>query len=346
MKVALYNGKIVRAARCHFEGPFVCPECGKSLRLIKSHRKHAYFAHIHDGDNQCHGETALHQQGKHQMMTWAKLHGWHPKMEVFLPNVNQRPDLLIEVDQKPFVLEYQCSPLDLKRLIERNQGYRSLHLPYCWFLGPRYRRHLHPSKIAQFTQWHQGQPVLPFWDLENGRPDFNPNYLQVPFVRHINANKRIKYIFQTIEMQKMIVAGTAKQWHLVHDQCYRQHHLMSACPLVAHPTRPQWPVVKGGELNWRIRCLLLFDLLPLGQAAPVACWKNIFAKRAHWLPTPCLSVDNTLDLRSRIIDQLIQDLVDEQVLQSDGQMLVFAEAPKWFIDADRKIQYLKTTPLL
>lgn len=346
MKVALCNGKIVRAAGCRLDGPFICPECGQALSLMHGKRKHAYFVHTHDGDSHCHGETKLHQQGKSQMMKWAKAHGWHPQMEVFLPNVKQRPDLLIQVDQKPFVLEYQCSPLGLERLIERNHGYRSLHLPYCWFLGPRYRCRLHDSKVAQFTQWHQGQPVLPFWDLDNSRPEFQFNYLRVPFVQNINANKRIKYIRQTLALQEMMVMRTDKRWRSVHDQCYLQHHLMSACPLVAHPTKPQWPVVQGGELNWRIRCLLLFDLIPLGQAAPVVCWKNIFAKRAHWLPTPCLSVDNTLDLRSRIIDQLIQDLIDEKILQSDGEMLVFAEAPKWFIDADRKLKYIKTTPFL
>lgn len=345
MKVALYKGKLVRATDCQFKGPFTCPQCGKALILMYGERKRPFFAHKVECPSHCHGETSTHQRGKKQMVKWAQYHGWNPQMEVFLPSIQQRPDVMIQVDSKPFVLEYQCSPLDLFRLIERNQGYRRLRLPYCWFLGPRYHKHLHASKIAQFTQWHQGQPVIPFWDLQSGHPDFRNDYLCVPFVRQIHASKRTKYLRQTMALQQMMMRGTEHEWRITHDLCYHKHHLLSACPLVSHPTEPQWPVLSGGELNWRIRCLLVLDIIPLGTASSVGTWKNLFAKQAHWLPTPCLSVDNTLDLRSRVIDQFIVDLIRAHVLHNNGQSLVYASNPEWFEDGDRKMQYIKTTPL-
>lgn len=342
MKVAFYHGQLVQASRCRLTGPFICPDCGKAVNLVHGPRKRAYFAHRREADCYSHGETDLHQLGKEQMCSWSSRMGWEPQMEVFLPNVRQRPDLMIQIDGEKFVLEYQCSPLGIKRLIERNQGYRHLRLPFCWFLGPRYQKHLHKSKIAQFTQWHQGQPTLPFWDLRQGQPIFKTDYQRIPFIRAVSAIPWTVFIQQTLALQRLMIVNDY-QWRKLNQLCYLHHHLLSACPLVAHPTKAQWPIIAGGEFQWRLKCMLLFDRLQLGATATAGQWKKLFAQQAIWLPTPCLSVTHTLALRSRPIDQLIADLVAAKILQKNGSTLVYVKAPSWFVDGDRKLKYLMTS---
>ena len=115
------------------------------------------------------GETALHQRGKQQLAAWAHSRGWQPRLEVYLPAIQQRADLLVTIRGRQVALEFQCSGLSCQRLAARNAGYRQLGIHPVWLLGPAYRRSLRAAKRAQFTQLRGGRPVLLYWQVETGR---------------------------------------------------------------------------------------------------------------------------------------------------------------------------------
>lgn len=343
MKLALFNGQLVQAANCHHLGPFFCPQCGHRLVLVQGKHKQAYFAHLRPAKCNSEGETSLHQIGKQQMYRWACRQGWRPRLEVFLPQIQQRPDLLVQLADHTFVFEFQCSPLDVDRLAERNQGYRHLRMPFCWFLGATYAHQLRDNKIAQFTQWRQGKPVVPFWNVHQQRPIYRYDFRTVPFVRNHRLSKRQQYLVQTQSLQKMMRYHDQGWWKM-NDRCYLAGHIMSACPLVAHPLRPQWPMLRDGEFRWRLRCLLLMESLPFNLVMPYQGWEKVLASCAEWLPMPCLAVHSALMLRQELIKQFIQELQQCQILRVVDDGLIYWQVPQWFADGGQKIRYIKTAP--
>ncbi|MDE1547975.1 competence protein CoiA [Jeotgalibaca caeni] len=118
-------------------GPVQCPGCKEPVFLKKGGRKLAHFCHYAHAE--CHqfseGETQAHLLGKQQLFQWLVDQGIEVEMEAWLPELKQRPDLLVGGN---IALEYQCSPIQTERLVERTNGYLKAGYEVIWLCGKEY----------------------------------------------------------------------------------------------------------------------------------------------------------------------------------------------------------------
>lgn len=114
---------------------FFCPQCKEPLQFKIGNIKIPHFAHYSRSTCEAYfseGESEQHLLGKEQLLNFFQSFPLQVELEPFLPVVQQRPDLLVQKDNKKYAIEFQCSPITLERLIERNDGYKSLNILPIW----------------------------------------------------------------------------------------------------------------------------------------------------------------------------------------------------------------------
>ncbi|HLQ41143.1 MAG TPA: competence protein CoiA family protein [Tetragenococcus sp.] len=127
-----------------------CPSCHQAVVFRKGKVKISHFAH--KAHSCCtsfsEGETKEHLQGK------LLLEQWFPggELEAYLPKLKQRPDLLL----KKMPIEVQCSPLPIKRFMQRNQNYLAYGYYPWWLLGEKLapKRHFGPIQKGSTYFYH------------------------------------------------------------------------------------------------------------------------------------------------------------------------------------------------
>lgn len=267
-----------------------------------------------------------HVLGKRQIFEWAQRQGWQPQMEVYLKDIAQRPDVLANINGQRMALEFQCSPLAASRLQERNDGYHKLGIAVYWLLGPTYQRWLRPGMVSQFTQLCHGQPCLAFWRLDSRQITFQSNYYQ-PRSRSMNQRRLLE---KQVRALRYRMKRVDKHWQPLVNRAYLAGHQLSACPLVAHPTRPQWPLLQFGELHWRLRMLLQMSICQTGMSWKVGEWQQWLISQGNWLPTPCLSALSRRQLMLRFVDVFTADLKHAGVVATDKTTVQLLKQPQWF----------------
>ena len=114
---------------------YYCPSCNQLVRIKNGQVKIPHFAHYNksncriDSEN----ETAEHLALKSIFAMWCEKEKIEYELEKYLPELNQRPDLLIG----NIALEIQCSSLSTKRLVERTENYRKHGYLPIWICGKK-----------------------------------------------------------------------------------------------------------------------------------------------------------------------------------------------------------------
>lgn len=340
MQTALWNDQLVWAQNevKKTQRTYYCPDCGQRVHLCQGSDHRPYFAHY--AKSRCDAnETIIHQLGKHQIERWLALQGWSSYSEVYLPTVRQRPDVLTRINDQWIAIEFQCSPLSVKRLIERNQGYAKLGIAYRWFLGPTYAHQLRPYKAAQFLQWHEQQLTLPFWDLSRQQP----NYQRKRPISRIEMGRQDVWqvlIQQTRQLQRQVYFAAPRLRRLA-DQAYLMGHgTLSTCPLVAHDTHPQWDLMAESPLEWRVSVILSLEQCTLGQGWSWSEWYDLLNQSVKWLPLPCLSPAQINLVRHRLLACYTQELALAGIIRCQTQVKII-QRPRWFKSYEHKLGYLK-----
>lgn len=146
------------ADRAGPEEEYFCPACFKPVLLRRGQIKVSHFAHQQRSGCSflAEGETTTHLRGKLSLFRYFSTFG-QVEIEPVLKEIGQRPDLLlVDQNESRLAIEYQCSPLSVKRLHERNAGYQKLGLRVLWLLGPRYlQRRLSGEMIARYLSANQ-----------------------------------------------------------------------------------------------------------------------------------------------------------------------------------------------
>ncbi|KKE80382.1 hypothetical protein DTX80_17295 [Bacilli bacterium] len=138
------------------EVKFYCPACQEAV-LIKAGKKMIpHFAHY--ATSQCsagdRGEGIYHEQGKFLLYQWLKKQGLEVTLEKYIPEIRQRPDILLKINKKQIAVEYQCARIPVEEVNRRNRGYQSIGITPIWILGANLleRQGKNTFKINSFTQ--------------------------------------------------------------------------------------------------------------------------------------------------------------------------------------------------
>lgn len=103
--------------------------------------KIAHFAHEKNyecDDIYSESETEEHMNGKRALYEWLKKQAnvKNLKLEAWIPETKQRPDLYFEVENNRYVIEFQCTPIATEYL-QRHRLYDLAGIKDIWILGTR-----------------------------------------------------------------------------------------------------------------------------------------------------------------------------------------------------------------
>ncbi|MGG7618553.1 competence protein CoiA [Bacillus coreaensis] len=119
------------------ENHYFCPLCKGKVIVKFGVQRISHFAHVQlsplciEYDR----ESAYHMQAKMQLFEWLEKECSEVELEVFLPNIMQRPDLMFTYLGNTYCVEYQCSPISEEIFEKRTNGYLSSGLTPLWILG-------------------------------------------------------------------------------------------------------------------------------------------------------------------------------------------------------------------
>jgi competence protein CoiA len=283
---------------------FFCPTCKERVIVKAGMTTIPHFSHI--AETKCEsddrGEGKYHEMGKLQLFTWFKKQGLSVTLEEYIPEIRQRPDLLIRINGKKIAVEYQCATIPIQEIQSRTNGYQSLGIHPIWILGANHFHRLGKNtiKLNQFTIHfiHQFNinfsPTWYFFDPQTSHFIIaNSPYLtrhnstivnltikklsQFQFVDLFKRNllrydllchewKRAKYRFRMRHPNKLY--GRELAWYRwLYRKGMHREHLSSVIYL---PVASQF-VMKMELWDWQSRiCLEIIDPLPIGGIFSIA----------------------------------------------------------------------------
>ncbi|WP_162805691.1 competence protein CoiA [Sporosarcina sp. PTS2304] len=140
---------------------FYCTQCKEKVQLKVGDIVIPHFAHYQQTncrENFSEGESPAHLLGKAQLHELFLRQGIEVALEPFLPDIRQRPDLLVTWQDTCVPIEFQCSVIPLEHVIQRNEGYSRLHMLPIWIIiTPASIRtstaSIHSMRLTQFQQF-------------------------------------------------------------------------------------------------------------------------------------------------------------------------------------------------
>src|SRR5690625_173214 len=147
------------------EQQYYCPACNGQVIIKAGSRMIPHFAHkstFHCPSSEG-GEGPYHEKGKLLLYQWLESQQFQVELEAYIPEINQRPDLLVTINRKQIAIEFQCARISITQIKRRNEGYEALHITPLWIVGANHfkRQTKNHLKINQFTRQfiHQFSPA-------------------------------------------------------------------------------------------------------------------------------------------------------------------------------------------
>ncbi|WP_449539486.1 competence protein CoiA [Ferdinandcohnia sp. Marseille-Q9671] len=135
---------------------FQCPACRTSVQLKAGLKKTSHFAHVKGAvcTVSTEPESEYHLQGKRQLYEWLQAQGYDVRLEPYLSEVAQRPDLFLTTQNHRYAIEYQCSVIDYSQFKKRSDSYKKLGILPIWIIGAKWFKRLSTNsiKLSPF-QW-------------------------------------------------------------------------------------------------------------------------------------------------------------------------------------------------
>ncbi|MCP8968315.1 competence protein CoiA [Ectobacillus ponti] len=145
----------------------LCPVCGGEVRLRLGEQKRFHFAHKRETfcSTYFEPESAYHRHGKQLLYLWFQEQGLQAEVEVYLPSIRQRPDLLLNPHDNPIAIEYQCATISNEQLLKRTRSYWHAGIRVLWILGgSQMKRHaahwMRLSSLHTLCTQFSGLPYL------------------------------------------------------------------------------------------------------------------------------------------------------------------------------------------
>ncbi|MFD1040710.1 competence protein CoiA [Virgibacillus byunsanensis] len=177
------------------EEQFVCPTCNEPVIVKAGSKIIPHFAHRStlNCPSSEGGEGPYHEKGKLLLYQWLKNQHLEVGLEVYLPEIIQRPDLLMRIGEKTIAMEFQCARVPLEQINSRNAGYMKLGITPIWVIGAKRFKRLskHSLKIDSFSLCfiHQFSPALPL-TLYYFCPE-TAQFSSFQHIHHINTHQTV-----------------------------------------------------------------------------------------------------------------------------------------------------------
>lgn len=344
MIIGICNGRRIVASKKLKRQDYFCPICGEPVVLRAGKVKMAHFAHCKNTNcASSEGETQEHLLGKKQLYHWTAKKGLRPRYEVYLSEIQQRPDILLsKEDGTQIALEFQCSPLSIERLMQRNQGYKQLHIQVWWILGAPYlKRKLSATKRAQFMQLVHGQLVILYWSTADNRfVVWQPLENLTWNVSEARLNN-VQLISQTRALQQQVMRADA-QIQEIQQRCYLQRHSVVEIPLVCHAWNKAILPLKVSPIIWRTTLLLKLECYQIGEQWHVQEWLELLVAESEeqWLQFACLTPEQEEKLRLSLSRTYTRRLLEARIIRYHQGIVTFCRRAEWFTSYEQKINYL------
>jgi competence protein CoiA len=172
-------------------GKYFCPFCKSELFIKNGEIKIPHFAHksLKSCDLWTENESEQHLGLKKIFYQWFKKTD-RVEIERYLPELNQRPDLLVN---DKIAIEIQCSHLPIKRLKERTENYQSHGYVVIWLMGKDLWLKDQITKLQRHLVYFSENRGFYYWEL-----DFKAQNLRLKSLIHEDLRGKIIYLQEEI----------------------------------------------------------------------------------------------------------------------------------------------------
>lgn len=330
------NQKYVRATDATKKQQFVCPGCNEKVILKSGDIKQKHFAHY--TQSTCatfsENETTQHLAGKLQLATHLQQYG-DVKIEAVIPEINQRPDILMARDNQRIAIEYQCSPISQKKLDQRNAGYESQHINVIWILGNNYHvKNMTQTTILKFLI--RGNLTFYLPDIE--KFVHRTNFKKYDFERVRYIEKYSHHLFEMITSDNVVHSDIKKHIYKLQNliiqkrvdeklvrHLYQHNRRLLHAPLWIHQgshfglSIPNW--------QWRLLALLLIERIGVGNVI-----------RQGILTDKLINyVLGDIIFKKQQAIKLINELAQQNYIVQKGQYILVQRMPTWYESMQQKL---------
>lgn len=116
---------------------FYCPQCENPVRLKIGQVMIPHFAHIVLSDcltSFSERESPIHLKGKLQLAEFFEEKSLEIFVESYLPELCQRPDILVKSTHQSYAIEFQCCTIPIEVRDMRSKGYLKSNIEPIWIL--------------------------------------------------------------------------------------------------------------------------------------------------------------------------------------------------------------------
>ncbi|GIN19224.1 competence protein CoiA [Siminovitchia fordii] len=136
---------------------FFCPICKEPLILKAGHVRIPHFSHHQH--SQCietasEPESPKHLKGKLDLFEWCLSNQLAVSLEYYLPDIKQRPDLLIEKAGRLIAIEFQCTPISVRSVEKRSLQYLLSGITPLWIVGGQPFHKKRTIDMFELTEYH------------------------------------------------------------------------------------------------------------------------------------------------------------------------------------------------
>lgn len=269
---------------------FYCPSCKGRVCLKAGEIKRPHFAHYRN--DACHvfseGETEEHLEGKIQLATYLKMRETNVQLESYLPELQQRPDILFEKENRKIAIEFQCSSISVDSVMRRTQGYLDANYEVIWILGNHFKytnRLTAFHKACLYSNYDEGRLMLIHYNaftdslsvrydfkvLSNGQMSCKLNQMNLNEKKSIKLTRQKKFkvsekIFKDIESKHEQLMRAVRypipKMQVFLELIYFNKENTVSIPREIYQYLPSEWMIQTHPMDWKYRFILWIESFP------------------------------------------------------------------------------------